>query len=311
MKDSTRHLTRRGFLGRSGLGLTGALMGSGAAAFILSGCAREEHLPSPDVSVAPTDYGPFRVAFQSYSLRHFQELDDFVREARKLDLDYVELWRGHLRTTASPEEIQNVANRLAEVGIEPIAFGVERFTADHEANEALFRFGQALGVENLSANPDKDAATFDSLEKLVQQYDIRIAIHNHGPEDERWQRPEWILETVQDRDPRIGACADLGHFIRAGVDAVEAIQTLGSRVLGVHFKDFDEEGNDVVVGRGRLNVQEAMAALRRVGFDGPLSLEYEGDRENPVPAMLECLEVMREAGARLEEMRVFLPRYRS
>lgn len=282
-------VTRRGFLHTSGLGLTGIFIGS---PLFLSGCA-----PQPGSAVeAPApeaEYGPFKMSFQSYSLRHFESPDDFLAQAEKLDLPYVELWRGHLAISSSSAEIDTFKSRLQGAGLQPAAFGVERFTADHEQNRTLFDFGKKLGVQNLSADPAKDA--FSSLQDLVQEYDIRIAIHNHGPEDERWKRPEWILEAVQDLDPRIGSCADLGHFIRADVDPVEAIRMLGSRVLGVHLKDFNAEGQDVVVGTGRLDLVGALAALQEIGFDGPLSLEYEGDRENPVPKMLEALAVVRQA----------------
>ena len=232
------------------------------------------------------------MGFQSYCLRHFSALDDFLREAKKLELRYVELYRGHLDPSATPAQISETRERLAAAGIQANAFGVERFTSEHGKNQALFEFGKTLRVTNLSANPTRDALS--SLNKLVEQYDIRIAIHNHGPEDDTWRLPEWILEAVKDLDPRIGACADLGHFIRAGVNPVEAIEMLGSRVLGVHFKDFDAQGNDVVVGQGQLDLAKALDVLKKVGFEGPLSLEFEGDKENPVPKMLQCLAAIRE-----------------
>ncbi len=154
-----------------------------------------------------------------------------------------------------------------------------------------------LGVENLSANPSKDA--FESLQRLLAEYDIRIAIHNHGPEDERWRRPEWILEAVKDLDPRIGACVDTGHYLRAGVDPVKAIRMLGFRVWGVHLKDFDASSEEQIVGQGRLNLVETFQALVDVGFKGPLSLEYEAHMENPVPHMREGLAAAAEALARM------------
>jgi sugar phosphate isomerase/epimerase len=229
----------------------------------------------------------FLIGFQSYSLRHFQQLELLLAQAEKLGLGYVELYRGHLATDASPERIEAVKAGLKELGITVNAFGVEEFTADHEKNEALFRFGKELGVMNLSANPTKDA--FPSLEKLVDQYDIRIAIHNHGPEDERWRRPEWILKAVRDLDPRIGACVDTGHYFRAGVDAVEAIEMLGARVLGVHLKDFTKDSQEVIIGDGQLDLSSTLSALHNVGFKGPFSLEYEESEEDPVPDMLEAV----------------------
>ncbi|HLV00527.1 MAG TPA: TIM barrel protein, partial [Acidobacteriota bacterium] len=241
--EKKKGLNRRRFLWRSGVAVGGAAL--------LHGCAPGEVEEPSDVAISETPaparpsedaYGGFKVGFQSYSLRHFKEFDAFVEQASRLNLPYVELYRGHLAIDSSPEQVQKARQALEAVGIQANAFGVENFSANHEQNEALFQFGQALGVTNLSANPSKDA--FDSLEKLVQQYDIRIAIHNHGPEDERWRMPEWILEAVDGRDERIGACVDTGHYIRAGVKPPDAIRLLGSRVLGVHLKDFDQSGEE-------------------------------------------------------------------
>lgn len=281
MRKLNSGMNRRDFLWVSGSGLAGV-----AAGVAMSG---EAAAVAPDKG----EYGPFKMGFQSYSLRHFTTTDALADEAKKLNMGYVELYRAHLPPTSTAEHIEAVKKRLGASGLTVNAFGVEAFTADHAKNEALFKFGKMVGVMNLSADPAKDA--FPSLEKLVNQYDIRIAIHNHGPEDERWRRPEWILEAVKSLDPRIGSCADLGHFIRAGVDPVEAIEMLGSRVLGVHLKDFDKNGKDVVIGQGQLDVVKALSSLKKVGFNGPLSLEFEGDVENPVPKMLECLAVVRES----------------
>lgn len=237
------------------------------------------------------EYAPFHMGFQSYSLREHKLPPDFGRQARQLQLSYVELYNGHLPTTATPEQVDTIRQGLLQMGLTVNAFGVEEFSADREKNRALFEFGRNLGVSVLTANPTRDA--FDSLEELVAEFDIGIAIHNHGPEDDRWRVPEWIMESVKDRDSRIGACIDVGHFIRADVDPVQAIELLGKRVLAVHLKDFDDQEKDVVLGEGRLDLEATLAALKKLGFVGPLSLEFEG--ENPVPNMLECLKRIREA----------------
>lgn len=280
------HLTRRDWMHLS-LGIAGAGLTTG-----FSGCspppADSPEQPEPDRS-----YGNYEMGFQSYSLRHFVSTDKFLGQAKRLNLPFVEIWRGHLPEGAGEDEIVRFRERMREAGITVNVFGVERFTDEHEKNEEIFRLARNLGVGVLSANPSKRA--FESLEKLVDQYDIRIAIHNHGPEDERWRRPEWIMEAVDGLDPRIGACPDLGHFIRAGVDPITALEMLGSRVLGIHLKDIDAEENDVVLGQGRLDVVKTFETFRKLGFTGPVSLEFEGDKEDPVPAMLRCLDVVAAA----------------
>jgi sugar phosphate isomerase/epimerase len=276
-------ISRRSLLRRAVAGVAGAGLALELKPLQRIGSSAEAATP---------DYGPFKMSFQSYSLRHFTEIDDFVREASKLKLSYVELYRGHLPVDAL-QSIKRVSGKLFLAGYKVAAYGVESFSADHDKNEQLFKFGKMLGVENLSADPSKDA--FESLEKLVKAYNIRIAIHNHGPEDKRWQKPEWILASVKNLDPRIGSCADLGHFIRAGINPVEALEMMGPRVLGCHFKDFDKQGKDVVVGTGQLDLVKSLKTLKKIGFKGPLSLEFEGDEKDPVPKMLECLSAIRDA----------------
>lgn len=279
-----KSIDRRGFILGSGLGI---------ATTALARCAGEQ--PSVDgidfEKKQTSTESSLKIGFQSYSLRHFTPMEKFIPEAEKLGLEYVELYSALLPTSASSSEIDEAKRQLASIGLTVNAYGVQSFTADHDQNEEVFQFAKELGVTNLSANPTKDA--FSSLEKLVDRYDIRIAIHNHGPKDEVWGRPEWILDAVRDLDPRIGSCLDTGWVIMAGVDAVEAIEMLGERVLGVHLKDFTEEGNEVIPGDGLLDLDRTLAALQEVGFDGPFSIEYEESEENPVPDMLKAVSRIR------------------
>jgi sugar phosphate isomerase/epimerase len=277
-----REIDRRGFMLGGGLGLAGTW---------LAGYGGSEPVAEETEGSATADRPNLKLGFQAYSLRHFAPLETFIPEAEKLGLEYVELYSALLATSASNQEIELAKRKLADIGLQINAYGVEKFSADHAKNEAIFQFGKTLGVDNLSANPDKDA--FSSLSKLVDQYDIKVAIHNHGPQDEIWGRPEWILDSVKDLDPRIGACLDTGWVIMSGVDSVEAVEMLGSRVLGVHLKDFTAEGDEVIPGDGQMDLEKTLTALQKVGFDGPLSIEYEESKENPVPDMLETVKRVR------------------
>lgn len=275
-KSTAGPMSRRAFL--RGVGTTVAALG------LHHGC-------SGPPSSSP--YGGLRVGFQSYSLRAFVDVEEFVAQASRLGLRYAELWRGHL-PLATPEDGIVLRERLAQARIVVDAFGVERFTSDHEANRALFEIGRVLGVRNISANPALDA--FDSIEELAVEYDIRVAIHNHGPRDQ-WERPEWVLEAVSGRDARIGATVDTGHLLRSELDPVEAIYLLGGRVLGVHLKDFllvDGREEEHELGEGGLDLHGVIDALFGVGFTGPLSVEYESDVDDPTPAMLRSLARVRE-----------------
>ncbi|MBI4601445.1 MAG: sugar phosphate isomerase/epimerase [Planctomycetes bacterium] len=189
--------------------------------------------------------------------------------------------------------------RTLEIAIS--AHGVNHFTKDHEANRKLFEFSNRAGIRNIAADPDPDS--FDSLDKLVAEYGIRIAIHNHGP-GHRYDKISDVAEAVKGRHKWVGACADLGHFIRSGEDPVKAIRDLGERVFGIHLKDFDApKGNakGVVLGKGVLDLAGVLRALREVRFpaDGALSLEYEEKEKDPIADIRACIEVAAEAAARI------------
>ena len=165
------------------------------------------------------------------------------------------------------------------------------------ANRKMFEFAKAAGIRTFSADPDPDS--FDSLHDLVKEFDVRIAIHNHGP-GHRYNKAVDVLRAVEKYDQRIGACADLGHYIRSGERPVDVIRVLAGRLYGVHLKDFAEmqdKTSGVILGKGHLDVPGVFAALEQVGFpaDGALSLEYEEHPENPLADIRECLEVARSA----------------
>ena len=241
-------------------------------------------------------FGGFPMGLQSYSLRHLG-VDAALDAVRDFGLGFVELYGAHLSPTASHAEIALILKKLRRRDLELSAHGVNSFTADHENNRRIFEFANLAGIRNLSADPSPGTATFDSLESLVQEFGIRIAIHNHGP-GHRYETPDDILKAIAGRDRRLGACADLGHFIRAGVDPVNAIRALEGRLYGVHLKDFDAKRRDakaVVIGDGLLDLPGVFAALRDVDFprDGALSLEDE--EPDPEADVRRCLEAANQA----------------
>jgi sugar phosphate isomerase/epimerase len=190
--------------------------------------------------------------------------------------------------------------KMGSLGLRISGHGVNRFTKDHEANRKLFAFAKRAGIRNLTADPTPDA--FESLDKLVAEYDIRIAIHNHGP-SHRYNKVVDVLNAIRNHDPRIGACADLGHYIRSGESPVEVIRLLGDRLYGIHLKDFaeqQEKTKGVILGRGHLDVEGVFRALKQVNFpaDGALSLEYEENPKDPIEDIRQCLAIAKEAAKR-------------
>jgi inosose dehydratase len=245
-------------------------------------------------------FGGFPVGVQSYSLRNF-ETPEVVRHLQGMGVHYAEFYSKHLDPKASDEKIAEVQKLLSSAGIKLAGHGVHGFSKNHEANQALFDFARRAGVKVITANPGPDS--FDSLEKLVKEYDIRIAIHNHGP-GALFDKLASVTKAIAGRDKRIGACVDCGHYLRSGEDPVKCVLELGERVYGVHIKDEKEmntkASSNVVIGKGHLDVVGLFKALRQVKFpaDGALSLEYEANPNNPIDDMKACLEVTKEAIAK-------------
>ena len=238
---------------------------------------------------------------QSYTFRQFN-FEQALDRTRDLGLHFVELFRGHLPLESTPAQIKAARNLCFEHDITPIAFGVEEFTPDHAANRRKFEFGRALGIRFFSADPDPDS--FDSLDRLVAEFGIGIAIHPHGPQGNRlhrWYSAEVIMEAVRNHHRLIGTCLDTGHLIRSAqppfnrnLDPAAQVHVMGARNFGLHLKDHDNTARrDVVYGRGVLNVAAVLRALRQERFQGYISIEYEANPDNPVPDVRACVDVFK------------------
>ncbi|MFO0849146.1 MAG: sugar phosphate isomerase/epimerase [Gemmataceae bacterium] len=260
----------------------------------------------PRRSFAADPYGGLRVGVQSYSFRKFS-LEQALKRTQELGLGYAEFYRGHVPTDSSPEKLAAIKALCKEYGVTPIAFGVESFTKDAAANKKLFDFAAGLGVKYLSADPTPDS--FDSLDKLVDEYKIGIAIHPHGPSGKgrhRWYSAEVILAAVKDHHPLIGTCLDTGHLIRMAqlgqpLDPAQQIRVMGPRNFGLHLKDHDNKRKeDVPYGdpAGVLDVTGVLKALKEVKFDGYISIEYEAHPDDPSPDMRKCVAYLKDAVAK-------------
>lgn len=273
------HVTRRTFLR--------AAAAAGAAGYLL-----------PHISLA-ADYerfGGFNVGLQSYTLRSFR-VEEALDITKELGLHSIEFFPGHFPVNSTPDEIESMKSKCAAYGIKIMGHGVNHFGPDKAANEKIFKFAKAAGIRNLSADPTPDS--FANLDELVEQYDVRIAIHNHGPKA-RYNKVDDVLKAISGHHKNIGACADLGHYIRSGEDPVEVIRRLEGRLYGIHLKDFAEKQDKtkgVILGKGQMDVVGVFQALRKVNFpaDGCLSLEYEEKPKDPLEDVKECLAVASEA----------------
>jgi len=239
------------------------------------------------------------IGIQTYSLRGYP-VAEALQHAKDLGFTHVEVYPGMFPITDDMAAIAAQRKLADDLGLVLSAHSVHRFTKDAAANRKVFAYAKALGVPILGADPDPDS--FAGLDDLVKEFDIKIAIHNHGPRH-RYNKVVDVLRAIEGRDLRIGALADLGHFIRSGEKPVDVIRALKGRLYGIHLKDFAEmqdKTKGVILGQGHIDVPAVFAALAQVGFpaDGALSIEYEENEKNPLADIRECLRIARESAAK-------------
>lgn len=240
------------------------------------------------------------LGIQLYSLRGYKA-EEAMKHARDIGFRFVEFYGDMFPVNSDAAAIAAMKKKVADLGLTISAHGVNGFGGDAAANRKVFEFAKAAGIPTISADPAPEA--FASLDELVKEFDIRIAIHNHGPKH-RYNKVIDVLRAIEGHDPRIGACADLGHYIRSAEKPVEVIRLLKGRLYGIHLKDFQDQQDvtkGVILGKGHLDVPAVMAALVQTGFpkDGALSLEYEENPQNPLDDIRQCYAVAKDAMAKV------------
>ena len=241
---------------------------------------------------AATDL-PIRLGIASYTFREFdsEHLIDFMHQLKTplLNLKDVHLPMGPLDQVAA----QAAAYRAT--GFILTADGNITFDKDEDADiRAKFEYCKAAGISTLVCAPTHE--NLPRLEEFVREYNFRLAIHNHGPEDKNFPSPFDVLKAVENMDPRIGLCIDLGHAMRAGADVVAAIPAAGPRLFDIHIKDLADgakKESQVAVGEGVMPVRAIFEALIAMKYAGNVDLEYEIHENDPMPGVTESFAYMR------------------
>jgi inosose dehydratase len=246
-------------------------------------------------------YGPFKMGLQSYTLRNFK-LDEALAKTKELGLSYWESYSAHVPALTEPDKVAALQKKTGEYGVRVIGYGVIRFTKDHDANRRFFEFGKLMGLGYFSADPDPDS--FDSLDKLVDEYGVAVGIHNHGPglngaPDHRYAKIDTIAQAIKDHSPKIGCCIDTGHFLRSREDPVRAAEVFGKRIYGVHLKDVKNATEFTVLGQGDLRTADLLKALASLKYSYCLALEYEEKPADPMDDIRTCLAEVRKAASGL------------
>jgi inosose dehydratase len=258
-------------------------------------------------SIPAADKLGFGIGVQTYTFREF-DLEPALKRIKELGLKNGEFFQKHIPSNSKPEQLKSILSLCKEYEVTPVGFGVSNFSKNHDANKKLFDFGAAIGLKYLSADPDPDS--FDSLDKLCDEYKIAIAIHPHGPEGKglhRWYSAQIIMKAIKDHNKLIGSCLDTGHLIRSAqlgekLDPVEQIKIMGDRNYAIHLKDHDNKRKtDVIFGdpTGVLDVAAVFKALQDVHFKGTVSIEYEANASDPSPDMKKCVSYLNDTMAKL------------
>ena len=273
----------------------------------------------------PAEKLGWQVAVHSYTFKNFSIFDAIDKSAvagvkymsisGSVNLTENEKIKTIKTPTISDADFAAIQTHMKDKGLSPkfVNMGVVKPTADEAESRKLFDAAKRLGIDVLVAEPETHnkmeelPEVMNVVEKLAKEYNIKVAIHNHpGPKNFYW-KPETVLAAVQGRSPLLGACCDVGHYVRSGLDPVECLKKMEGRVIALHFKDLvkdkDAKGketlHDVPWGTGISNAKAMMVELKRQGFKGAFCVEYEHNWDNSAPEIAECVKFFNATCAEL------------
>jgi sugar phosphate isomerase/epimerase len=275
----TKNISRRTFLKSSALALAAApAMNAIAALRTASG--------------APS---PIRLGLASYTFRNFTRAQ-MIAWMKRLDLTGLNAKDTKDHLPMDPTAEAQAVSDYETKNIHLHAAGTVYFPKDEDDDiRSKFEYAKRAGIKVIVAG-DPLPAAFPRIEKFVKEYDIRFAIHNHGPEDKIFPSPLDVLKAVESMDPRMGCCIDVGHCARAGTDVVEAIHAVRARLFNMHMKDLTDlsvKESQVPVGQGKMPIREIFEALVKINYPGWVDLEYEIHGDDPMPGVTESFAYMR------------------
>lgn len=242
---------------------------------------------------------PFKLGVATYSLRKFSRTDA-IAAIKKMDVHYVSIKEYHLLYKSTPEELAAGRKEFEAAGLKILSGGNIGLTGDEPTIRKMFEYAKGAGMTTIVCAPSHE--TIPVVERMVKEFNIRTAIHNHGPEDKHFPTPQSVLEALKGRDARMGLCIDIGHTSRTGVDVVESIKLAGNKLFDMHVKDLKDpkgKASQCIVGEGSLPMREIFATLKKMNYKGGCMLEYEIEADNPVAGMIKSFDNMRKIIATL------------
>lgn len=278
--ESIPAMNRRGFVG----------LAAAAAMVQAPGTAALAQQAQPSGSTSTSDsWRGLKVGIASYTFVKFP-LEVAIRDIRRVGVHYVSIKSAHLPLRSTAEQRKAVTEKFKQAGITPLSCGNVDMKGSESDLRNAFEYARDAGIPTIVCAPSRE--NLPLIDRLVKEFDIRIAIHNHGPEDRVWPSPLDVWEAIPKLDERIGLCIDVGHTARAGVDPVKAIRTCAPRLYDVHLKDLAKitrRSQVIEVGRGVLDIPGILRALLDVGFKGHAGLEYEKDMSDPLAGVAESI----------------------
>jgi inosose dehydratase len=232
-----------------------------------------------------------KIGVATYTVRELP-IEEAIKVVQRVGLKYVSIKnvKNHIDLSHTTEERKQRAQVFRDAGLVPLSVGNVGMKNDEADIRRAFEYARDIGVPTMVCAPPKDAVPL--LDKFVKEFDIKLAIHNHGPEDKQFPSPYDVMKAVENYDKRIGLCIDVGHTARAGVDPAESILKCRERLYDVHLKDISALGNrntPIESGRGILNSKSILAALVKIKFQGLVGFEYEKDSKDPAPGLAESV----------------------
>lgn len=247
----------------------------------------------PLVSAASHSDG-VKLGVASYSLRKLNR-QDAISAIKELGARWVNIKSFHLPYENSPAELKQGRREIENAGLAIVGGGTITLRKDDDSDIGpYFEYAKQCGMPLMVIAPT--AKTMPRIERFVKQYDIRVAVHNHGPEDPHFPAPQDVLRVVKNMDPRVGLCIDVGHTARTGVDVVKSIAEAGDRLLDMHIKDlrsFTDKASQCAVGEGLMPVAKIFGLLKKMNYQGYVNLEYEIFPDHPLPGMKQSFAYMR------------------
>jgi len=246
------------------------------------------------LGAATDDPREFKLGVASYSLRKFSRAQA-IAMLKQMNVKLVNIKDVHLPMNSSPEEIRAGRKEFEDAGFIIEGGGNISFPKDDDQDiRNRFEYAKLAGMPIIVCAPTH--ATLPKMEKFVKEYNIKVAVHNHGPEDKQFPTPQSVLDVVKNMDPRMGLCIDCGHTARTGVDVVESIRVAGPRLHSMHIKDLADskaKESQCDVGDGVLPIVGIFRQLHGMNYTGGVMLEYEINENDPMMGMQKSLAYMR------------------